>query len=60
MVEVIRRSTVVPDRVLELSKVVECGDLFQVDLKHNQHVRMYKQHARSTAVIAVTFFFSFV
>jgi len=32
VIEIIRRSTVVPDRVLELSEIVECGDLFQVDL----------------------------
>ena len=33
MVEIVRRSTVVPDRVLELSEIVERGDLFQVDLE---------------------------
>lgn len=41
VVEIIRRSTVVPDRVLELPEIVECGDLFQVDLKAVRHVRMY-------------------
>ena len=32
MIEIIRRSTVVPDCVLELSEIVERGDLFQIDL----------------------------
>lgn len=41
MVEIIRRSTVVPNGVLELSEIVECGDLFQVDLKHDWCVRTY-------------------
>jgi hypothetical protein len=33
VVQILRRSTVVPDRVLELPEIVECGDLLQVDLK---------------------------
>ena len=39
VVEIVRRSTVVPNRVLELSEIVECGDLFQVDLKAGERVR---------------------
>lgn len=39
VVEIVRRSTVVPNRVLELSEIVECGDLFQVDLKAEERVR---------------------
>ena len=41
MIEIIRRSAVVPKGVLELSEIVECGDLFQVDLKDVRHVRTY-------------------
>ena len=60
VVEIIRRSTVVPDRVLELSEIVEGGDLFQVDLKRERCVRTYTHiHtcARSPAVMDVTFIF---
>ena len=39
MIQVIRCSTVVPDGVLELSEVVERGDLFQVDLKSGWCIR---------------------
>jgi len=39
MVEIIRRSAVVPDRVLELSEIIERGDLFQVDLESERCVR---------------------
>ena len=41
MIEIIRRSAVVPKGVLELSEIVECGDLFQVDLKSEWCVRTY-------------------
>ena len=40
VVEIIRRSAVVPNSILELPKIVECGDLFQVDLNNEQYVRM--------------------
>jgi hypothetical protein len=43
VVEIIRRSTVVPDRELELSKVVERGDLFQVDLESRGCIRTHIQ-----------------
>ena len=41
VVEIIRRSAVVPDGVLELSEIVECGDLFQVHLQEVWWVRTY-------------------
>lgn len=39
VIEIIRRSAVVPNGVLKLSEIVECGDLFQVDLKSERCVR---------------------
>ena len=39
MVEIIRRPAVVPNGVLELSEIIECGDLFQVDLKSQRCFR---------------------
>lgn len=56
MIEIIRRSTVVPDCVLELSEIVERGDLFQVDLKMRPVCQNVCTHARRAAEIAVTFF----
>ena len=56
VVEIIRRSTVVPDRVLELPEIVEGGDLFQVDLKMRPVCQNVCTHARRAAEIAVTFF----
>ena len=41
VIEIVRRSTVIPDGILELSEIVECGDLFQVDLKRKRWVRTY-------------------
>ena len=41
MVEVIRRSAVIPNGVLKLPKIVECGDLLQVDLRFKERVRTY-------------------
>ena len=43
MVEIIRRSAVVPNRVLELSEIVERGDLFQVDLKSERWVKTLEE-----------------
>ena len=56
MIEIIRRSTVVPDCVLELSEIIERGDLFQVDLKMRPVCQNVCTHARRAAEIAVTFF----
>ena len=56
MIEIIRRSTVVPDCVLELSEIVERGDLFQVDLKMRPVCQNVCTHARRAAEVAVTFF----
>ena len=43
MVEIIRRSAVVPNRVLELSEIVERGDLFQIDLESERWVRTLEE-----------------
>jgi len=43
MVEIIRRSAVVPNRVLELPEIVERGDLFQIDLESERLVRTLEE-----------------
>lgn len=56
MIEIIRRSAVVPNGVLELPKIVERGDLFQIDLEMRMVGQNACRRARRPAVIAVTFF----